>query len=385
MSSESEPSEQSRQRPAGGGASGSARPAIAIIGAGLIGGSLGMALRSCVRAQVRIYDRRPESSARALERGAADLVAASIAEAVSGVQAAFIATPLRSVERCVREALDHAPADCVLSDVGSTKSALVEAIADERFVGGHPLAGAEGAGIDSAHAELFAGAIWYLTPRSDASGVLYERLHRLIAAIGAQPVALDARVHDRLMAFVSHLPHVLANVMIERADALRRSDSHLQAAFPGAARGPSFRDLTRVAGANAQIWSDIFAANHVELTACIDALLDALQRARGLIVKGDPQELRDWQQAVAKLRAELAPGALRAAPAQELRVHVPNRPGVVAQIALALGRAGVNITDLSLQPEADNSAGVISLWVGGAQEARRGRALIAELGFSVRS
>lgn len=386
MSAEAECSEQRGGSSAAAGADDrNGHPQVAIIGTGLIGGSLGMALRACVRAHVRVYDQRSASAERALERGAADVVASSIAEAVSGAQAAFVATPLRALERCLREALGHAGPECVVSDVGSTKAALVSAISDPRFIGGHPLAGAEGAGIEAAHPELFAGAIWYLAPRADATGVLYERLHRLLGAIGAQPVALEAHAHDRLMACVSHLPHVLANVMVEQAEELRRSDGRLQAAFPGAARGPSFRDLTRVAGANAEIWADIFAANQAELTARIDAAIDALGRARALITDGSAQKLRDWQQAVAELRQELSPSGAQGAPAQELRVHVPNRPGVVAQIALALGRAGVNITDLSLQPEADNSAGVISLWVGGAPDAGRGRKLIAELGFPVLS
>src|SRR5207302_6463006 len=107
-----------------------------------------------------------------------------------------------------------AASDCVVSDVGSTKRAVIDAGADERFIGGHPLAGAETAGVAHARADLFDGATWYLTPaRGSTAGVLYERLHRLLTAMGARPTAIDAETHDRLMACVSHLPHVLANLL----------------------------------------------------------------------------------------------------------------------------------------------------------------------------
>ena len=89
--------------------------------------------------------------------------------------------------------------------------------ADERFIGGHPLAGAETAGVEHAREDLFDGAVWYLTPAANSTGVLYERLHRLLTAIGARPVAIDAETHDRLLAVVSHLPHVLANVLVAQA------------------------------------------------------------------------------------------------------------------------------------------------------------------------
>src|SRR4029077_8889731 len=115
------------------------------------------------------------------------------------------------------EVLAAAPADCAVTDVGSTKRTIVGTRDDPRFIRGHPLAGAETSGVEHARADLFEGAIWYLTPVPATSGVLYERLHRALIGIGAQPTAIDARVHDRVMASVSHLPHVFANVLVGQA------------------------------------------------------------------------------------------------------------------------------------------------------------------------
>ncbi len=105
----------------------------------------------------------------------------------------------------------------MITDVGSTKRAVVAAVDDPRFVGGHPLAGAETSGVEHARADLFEGATWYLTPTAETSGVLYERLHRLLSGVGARPCAIDAETHDRILASVSHLPHVLANVLVASA------------------------------------------------------------------------------------------------------------------------------------------------------------------------
>ena len=124
-----------------------------------------------------------------------------------------------------------------------------------RFIGGHPLAGAETAGVENSRADLFEGARWFLTPTERSEGVLFDRLHSFVAEIGARPQAIDPAEHDRAMATISHLPHVLANVLASRAaETLAGSERRPEV-------GRSFRDTTRVAGANPAIWGDIFAAN----------------------------------------------------------------------------------------------------------------------------
>ena len=169
----------------------------------------------------------------------------------------------------------------MVTDVGSTKRAVAEAgREDERFIGGHPLAGAETAGVAHARADLFDGAVWYLTPaRGSTAGVLYERLHRLLASFGAQPTAIDADTHDRLMASVSHLPHVLANLLVAQAAAVLEGEDGER--LP--AVGPSFRDATRVAGANTAIWTDIYLSNRDALIAGIDGLAERLGEVRAAL------------------------------------------------------------------------------------------------------
>jgi len=356
---------------------------IAVLGVGLIGGSIGLAARTRAGASVRGYDPDPDVRKRALALGAIDEPADDIAGAVAGADVVFAATPVGVLGETVRSALQSAGPDCVVTDVGSTKRALADAASDERFVGGHPLAGAETAGVQYAREDLFDGATWYLTPaQGSTAGVLYERLHRLLGRFGARPEAIDAETHDRLMASVSHLPHVLANLLVAETATLLGEESQRLPAV-----GPSFRDATRVAGANTAIWTDIYMSNRDALIDGIDALAGRLNEVRGWLAAGDARAVSSWNERArveheALLGAGLV-GGVGGAPTLELRASVPNRPGVIAEIALALGRAGVNILDMVLSPSQDNRQGVVALWIAGDEHSDRARELIAELGFPV--
>ena len=219
----------------------------------------------------------------------------------------------------------------MVTDVGSTKREVVAAHRDARFVGGHPLAGAESSGVEHARADLFEGATWYLTPTTTTSGVLYERLHRVLVGLGARPAAIDPDTHDAILATVSHLPHVFANVLVSQA---------------------------------AQA-------------------LEALKDFREALTAADAERITAWNDSAAKDRRRLLESQLAGAPLFELRASVPNRPGVVATLALELGRAGVNIADMALYPAPDMSEGVVALWISGEEAAQRAQELVGGLGFPV--
>jgi prephenate dehydrogenase len=308
-------------------------------------------------------------------------VADTLGDAVAGAEAVFVAVPVRALPETLGEALEAAPADCVVTDVGSTKRPVVGAVDDPRFVGGHPLAGAESSGIQYARADLFEGAAWYLTPSTSTSGVLYERLHRLLVGLGGRPTAIDPGTHDTILATVSHLPHVLANVLVSQAAETLGSVPRPPERLP--ATGPSFRDATRVAGASSAIWTDIYISNRDALEAAIERAIDVLEDVRGLLRDADAERITAWNDAAAGDRRRLLEAQLAGAPLFELRASVPNRPGVVATLALELGRAGVNIADMALYPAPDMSEGVVALWISGQAAADRAQELVAGLGFPV--
>jgi prephenate dehydrogenase len=352
---------------------------IAVLGVGLIGGSIGLAARARLAAEVTGFDPDRELLDRATELGAIDSAAETVADAVEGAEIVFCAAPVMALPGLVAEALEAAGEDTAVTDVGSVKREVIAALgSDSRFIGGHPLAGAETSGVENAHANLFEGARWYLTPTAKTGGVLYDRVQRAIADIGARPQAIEAETHDRLMATISHLPHVVANVLVtQAAAALSEEAEHLPEV------GPSFRDATRVAGANPAIWGDIFAGNREAVAAEIDAAVGRLTEAAALLRSGEQDAVTAWQEQAGQSRRELIETEIAGGPLHELRVRVPNRPGIVAEVALELGRAGVNIEDMALYPSADMTSGAISLYIAGDQEAERAEALVRELGHDV--
>ena len=350
---------------------------IAVLGVGLIGGSIGLAARRHVTgAEVVGFGRSPDRLALARELGAIDVAAGSLEEALDGAEACFACAPVGALAGQVRAALEAAPEDCVVTDVGSTKAALLAQIDDPRFVGGHPIAGAETSGVEHARADLFQDAVWYLAPLESSSGLLYERLHRLVKQMGARPVPVDPDTHDRLVAVFSHLPHVMANVLVNQAaERLMDEGEALRQV------GPSFRDAARVAGANTAMWTDVYAANREAVVGEVRRFARSLDAAADILESGDG--VAEWNDAAQADRRRLLEPHLGEAPVHELRLTVPNRPGIVARVALALGRAGVNIVDMALAPAADMRTGYMTLWIAGDGEAARAADLIGELGFPV--
>jgi prephenate dehydrogenase len=351
---------------------------IAVLGVGLIGGSIGLAARRRLEAEVVGCGRSPERLARAIELGAIDR-GGSVAEACEGADLVFCAGPVAALPEQAREALAAAGPDAAVTDVGSTKGELVAALGgDERFIGGHPLAGAETAGVENAREDLFEGARWYLTPTERSSGLLYDRLQRAISALGARPQAIDPQAHDRLMATISHLPHVLADVLAAEAAASLAEGSER---LPDV--GPSFRDMTRVAGSNPAIWGDIFASNREAVAASVEAVGERLREAVALIRGGDREALAAWHGGAGEARRRLLEAESETGPLRELRIVVVNKPGTIAELALALGEAGVNIEDMALYPAPDMTSGAVSLWVAGEGQAAKAEQLVRELGHTV--
>jgi prephenate dehydrogenase len=352
---------------------------VAVLGVGLIGGSIGLAAKRRLDAEVAGFDPDRAALDRAVELGALDRGAVSVEEACEGAEVVFCAAPVAGLAPLAADALAASGAEAVVTDVGSTKREIVAALgSDERFIGGHPLAGAETAGVANARPELFEGARWYLTPTERSSGVLYDRLQRTLSGLGARPQAIEAEVHDRLMATVSHLPHVVANALVAEAAAELGRDSERMPEV-----GPSFRDTTRVAGSNPAIWADIFDSNREAVADSVESVARRLIDAAALIRGGDRETVGAWHAAAGEQRRRLMEGASEAGPLRELRIVVANRPGTIAELALALGEAGVNIEDMALHPAPDMTSGAVSLWVGGGEQAERAERIVGDLGHTV--
>ncbi len=351
---------------------------ITVIGTGLIGASAALAARKA-GASVRGWDPDPDILRAAQEREAIDPVA-TFAEAVAGSDLVLIAAPVAELPHVVREVLAGAPEGCVVTDVGSTKTAVCAAAdGDERFIGGHPICGAETRGPERATAELFEGATWFLTPTAATGPELLRAVHGFVTSLGARPVAIDAGAHDRLVAVTSHVPHVLANVLINQAGATR-VDGH----DPLQAAGGSLRDMTRIAGANPRIWVDIFLDNRDAVVTALGEHRRRIEQLEAALVAEDGGQLARWiAEAATNRRRMLAtahgdPGTL-----QRLRVHLPDRPGVLAGIFQALGAERINVEDFEMDHLSTDRGGTLSVIVAGEAEAERAATLLEAQGYGV--
>jgi prephenate dehydrogenase len=337
---------------------------VAIVGTGLIGASIGLAAKSAGVERVVGFDQDPESLRVANERGALDEGAASVEEAVSGAELAFVATPVATLVLQVEAAL-AASGECTVSDVGSTKSVVCAAVAERtRFIGGHPVCGSEAHGPEHASGELFRGATWFLTPVAETDPERYRSLHGFVASLGAFPVAVDPRAHDRLVALTSHLPHALANLLLTPAG--------------------SVRDMTRVAGANPRIWVDIFLDNATELRSALGEHRRRIEELEHALDSKDAGFLARWIGEAAGHRRRLLTEAYPdVGGLQRLRIHVPDRPGVLSGITQALGAEKINIEDFELQHMSPERGGTLTVLISGEAEAGRAAELLGAQGYSV--
>ena len=325
----------------------------AIVGTGLVGGSIGLALRA--RGWwVTGRDVDPDAADRAKALGAIDDVGED-----PDAEVTFIATPLRAVVAEARRALALSPGG-VVTDVAGVKAPVTGALPDPGFVGGHPMAGSEQVGIGGADPDLFVGATWVLTPTARTDPDAYTHLQAVVTSLGAEVLALSPEQHDTLVAMVSHVPHLTAATLMNVAD--RAAEEH-GALLRLAAGG--FRDMTRIAAGQPGIWPDVCAENAPAIVAALDTLLADLSGMRDRVATADKVGLLAELEHAAAARRSLPARAVRPERLAEVRVPVPDRPGVLAEITTLAGDLGVNIHDIELAHSVEGDRGVLVLVVDG--------------------
>ena len=317
-----------------------------VVGTGLIGGSIGLALRNGGW-YVTASDRDLERAARAVELGAVDAVGDD-----PEAELTFIAAPVGAIA----EAATGRPG--VITDVGSVKASIVATVDNPWFVGGHPMAGSEQEGIDGSRADLFQGAVWVLTPVAATDPAAHALVRSVVSSFGADVVELSPERHDALVAVVSHVPHLTAASLMGLA--AERSEEH--AALLRLAAG-GFRDMTRIAAGHPGIWPDICVENADAIVEVLDRLLGELQSMRDRVQASDKQALYDALALARSARLNLPGRVAAVAEIAELRVPVLDRPGVLAEITTLASELGVNIHDLEIAHSSEGQTGVVLLLV----------------------
>ncbi len=328
-----------------------------VVGVGLIGGSVGMALRHNGWHVVGV-DQDPSRLAAAIELGAID-VGGELGEC----DLAFIATPVNSVGKLATAALDAGAA--MVTDVGSVKAPISALVDDPRFVPGHPMAGSEQDGLAGASADLFSGAMWVLCPTEITDDAVFAEVRGVVAALGAQVIVMPPERHDTLVAVVSHVPHLTAATLMHIAEG--RAEEH-RSLLRLAAGG--FRDMTRVAAGHPAIWPDICAQNRGAITDVLDELIAELATVRDVVANGETERLLTHLESARQARRNLPTTAPVAEQMSEMRIPVLDRQGEIAAIAGLAADLDVNIYDLEIAHSAEGPRGVIVVLVETAMAER---------------
>ena len=316
-----------------------------VAGLGLIGGSIALALR-----QRGWHVTGDDLDQQRVER-ALTMKAIDVAGFDANARITFVATPVLAVVDRVKRAL--AESSGLVTDVGSVKNGITEAIDDPRFVGGHPMAGSELDGFDGADASMFEGATWVLTPSKTTADSTFSQVAAVVAELGAEVVALPADRHDQVVAVISHVPHLAAATLMGLAS--DRAEEH--AALLRLAAG-GFRDMTRIASGHPAIWLDICAENRSAILSALDGLIEGLGTMRDVVDRDDRSALFERLQHAREARTNLPARVNQPSELAEVRIPIPDRPGAAAEVFTLAAELGVNIASFEVVHSVEGNRGV---------------------------
>jgi prephenate dehydrogenase len=320
-------------------------PRANVIGLGLIGGSIGLALREAGW-HVTGDDIAPGRADEAVARGVIDAAGLDPDASLT-----FVAVPVLAVADQVKRALTETSG--VVTDVGGVKGSIAEAIDDPRFIGGHPMAGSELDGLDGADGAMFSGAVWVLTPVRSTDDATFAQVASVVGQLGAEVVAMAPDRHDEVVAVVSHVPHLTAaSLMGVAADRAEENAALLRLAAGG------FRDMTRVASGQPDIWLDICAENRPAILSALDAVIGRLGEMREIVATDAREDLYGRLQRARDARTNLPIHAMHPEELAEVRIPIPDRTGAAAEIFTLAAELGVNIASFEVVHLADSNVGV---------------------------
>ncbi len=350
---------------------------IAILGVGLIGGSLGLALRSN-RPDVRItgFD-EPEVLEVAKKRGAIDALAATPEQAVSDADIVVLATPLATALSHLSAIAHHLRPGAVVTDVGSVKQPIQHHAGqhlpdDVDFVGGHPMTGSEKRGIEHADQLLFENAVYVLCPR-DRKSRGFAAVADMVEGVGGRAMVIGAEEHDIAAARISHLPQLLAICLVNQ---IAGDDTSTQLAAGG------FRDMTRIASSSFPVWRDIILANQGCILDELSRLSTTIERWRNRIAESDMDAIEERFQAAATLRSAVpasSKGFLK--PLSDVFVYASDEPGALVRITGALSDDNANIKDIELLKIREGTGGTFRLGFSNDEEAEGAVDVLSRAGF----
>lgn len=323
---------------------------VSIIGIGLIGGSLGLALKRNRDVHITGFDNSYETMQEAYRRGIIDTIAASLPKAGEEADIIIFATPVNTTVRLMQELPNwNLKENVIISDTGSTKGPIMKAATILKrkgitFIGGHPMTGSHKSGVSAAREHLFENAYYILTPAPQVKKEQIQMMQDLLVPTKGKVVVLNADEHDRMTAIVSHFPHLVASSLVGLLSGQQEDNPFVKELAAG-----GFRDLTRIASADPVMWRDITTQNKDELLKQLDHWTDEMGKIRKMLVDNNPAEIQSFFQEAKIFRDELpitSKGALFTT--YDLHVDIPDHPGVISEVTKILADERISITNIRI-------------------------------------
>lgn len=363
---------------------------VAVVGVGLMGGSLGLALKDFYPHKQVVGVDGPEQVKVALRRKAVDEAynPEHLDRALGDVDLVVLATPIDEIIRLLDKVSDLVEGGTVVTDLGSTKSAICRAGWEKfqdspgEFVGGHPMTGAEIRGMAGAHPLLYENSVFVLSPPGGNPNKVSRKLEEFLRGLGTEPHYLAPEVHDRMVARISHLPQLVAvGLMQTLAEGETEGDEDSAGDFLSYAGG-GFKDMTRIADSSFDVWSDILSTNEKKISEEIELFLEVMEGLKELVGGGGMRE--NFKEA-SQLRGKI-PGSRKGISSRTFKVGVmvPDKRGALAELTTVISDAGVNIEDIELQKVREDYGGTFHVYFETQREAREASKAMLENGFDSR-
>ena len=359
---------------------------VGIYGVGILGASIGYILRNKKWAkQVIGIGRNEEKLKQAKNLKAIDEYVMEIDERISNLDILILGVPVQIIPKLAKKCAPYLKEGCIITDIGSTKEYITAEIEkfltdDLVFIGGHPMAGSEKVGATNLDPYIFENAMYVITRSKFCDEKSIDIIKDMIMALDANPLEMDPKQHDLAVATISHLPHIVASSLVNSAAEIDNNSNYI---LPLAAGG--FRDTTRVASGSPEMWRDICLTNRDRILEVIDIFKGEIEKFRELIQVSNEENLeslfskgRDVRNTLPKKRKGII------SPMTEIIAFVPDKPGVIGDIANILGRENINIKDIEVLHVRENEGGSVRIGIDYTKNIKKIEKLLNENGIEVK-
>lgn len=359
---------------------------IGLAGLGLIGGSIALALkRRGGRYRIVAWDREGETLDRAVSDGVVDIAASSELVEFKSCDMVFLCVPVFAMRDVLERLIPNLKPDCVITDVGSTKvdvsRIMAEAGVSGQYIGGHPLAGSEKSGYSAAKTNLFENAYYVITTDKNTPEHKKQLLIHVIQDLKAIPLEMTPSEHDRVTAAISHVPHVVASLLVNMVKKLDGPDGHMKTIAAG-----GFKDITRIASSSPELWAGICLSNRDMILKTLSAMEGQLSDFSNVLKEGNEEELIQFFKTARAFRNSFADMQKSIIQRNfDIVVDVEDRPGIIATIATALARKGINIKNIGIVHSRENEEGALEIRFEDAEAMNAGLKTLIALGYHAKA